>query len=281
MITVSDVAALRELVRQARSSGKTVGFVPTMGALHEGHLSLLRLAKRETGFVVVSIFVNPLQFTPSEDFARYPRRSEEDAALLEREGVDLLYLPDPERFYPPGFSTSVEVAGISEGGEGTVRPGHFRGVATVVARLFHQVLPDIAFFGRKDLQQTAVIRRMVRDLDLPVRIAIGETVREADGLALSSRNAYLAREERARASLLSRALFAARERAAAGERDAASLARMAKAELDRAGFRVDYVEVVDPDTMQPLGRVVPGTAMAAAVRLGNTRLIDNVVLLDE
>jgi pantoate--beta-alanine ligase len=281
MITVSDVPALRELVRQARSSGKSIGFVPTMGALHEGHLSLVRQAKREAGFVVVSIFVNPLQFAPSEDFTRYPRRPEEDAALLQREGADLLYLPDSGRFYPPGFSTSVEVAGISEGGEGSVRPGHFRGVATVVARLFHQVLPDVAFLGRKDLQQTAVIRRMVRDLDLSVRIVIGETVREADGLALSSRNVYLAPQERARASLLSRALFAARERAAAGERDAASLVRMARAELDRAGFWVDYVEVVDPETMQPLGRVVPGAAMAAAVRLGNTRLIDNVVLLDE
>ena len=191
-----------------------------MGALHEGHLSLVRAARGECGFVVVSIFVNPLQFSPGEDFARYPRREEEDAALLERAGADLLYLPDPEHFYPPDFSTTVAVSGVSEGGEGEIRPGHFGGVATVVAKLFHQVSPDAAWFGRKDLQQLAVIRRMVRDLDFPVRIAAGETVRERDGLAMSSRNAYLSADERRRAADLSRALFTARDLAGAGERGA-------------------------------------------------------------
>jgi pantoate--beta-alanine ligase len=281
MITVSALEPLRALVRKARAEAKSIGFVPTMGALHGGHLSLVRQARRESGFLVVSIFVNPLQFSPNEDFARYPRRPREDAALLEREGVDLLYVPDAEAFYPPGFSSSVEVGGVSEGGEGAVRPGHFRGVATVVAKLFLQVQPDVAFFGRKDLQQVAVIRRMARDLDFPLHVAVGETVREPDGLALSSRNAYLSPEERQRAALFPGALLAARDRAAAGETDARELTREAREKLERAGFTVDYVEVVDPETMRPLERVVPGAALAAAIRVGKTRLIDNVLLLEE
>jgi pantoate--beta-alanine ligase len=280
MITAASLPVLRAEVRAARDRGSTVGFVATMGALHEGHLSLVRRARRECGFSVVSVFVNPLQFSPNEDFARYPRRSQEDAALLEREGADLLYLPETGAFYPPGFSTSVEVAGVSEGGEGAVRPGHFRGVATVVAKLFLQVQPDTAFFGRKDLQQVAVIRRMVRDLDFPLRVEVCATVREPDGLALSSRNAYLSPEERRRAALLPRALLAAKERAAAGAADAPELERQTREELERAGLTVDYVEVVDPESMVRLDRARPGAAIAAAVRLGSTRLIDNVVLLD-
>jgi pantoate--beta-alanine ligase len=253
-----------------------------MGALHEGHLSLVRLAKREgpAAFVVVSIFVNPLQFGPNEDLARYPRDEEKDTRLLEREGVDLLYLPDPARFYPPDFSTAVEVSGASEGGEGARRPGHFRGVATVVAKLFLQVQPDVAVFGRKDLQQLAVIRRMARDLDFPLRIAVGETVREADGLAMSSRNAYLSPDERRRALDLSRTLLAARARAGHGETDAARLAEDARGQLSAAGLEVDYVEAVDADTMRPAERVAPGAALAAAIRIGKTRLIDNVFLSD-
>jgi len=249
-----------------------------MGAIHEGHLSLVRLARKTCGFTAVSIFVNPLQFAPGEDFEKYPRRREDDAALLAREGVDVLYAPDPKGFYPPDFSTSVEVERVSEGGEGAARPGHFEGVATVVAKLFLQVQPDAAFFGRKDLQQVAVVRRMVRDLDFPVRVEVGETVREKDGLALSSRNAYLSAEERRKAIVLPRALFAARDRAAAGDADARSLERETREELERAGLAVDYVDVVDPETMRRMDRAAAGTALVAAVRVGKTRLIDNVLL---
>ena len=280
MITVSALGPLRSAVGRARAAGEPVAFVPTMGALHEGHLSLARLAKRHAPFVVVSIFVNPLQFGAHEDLARYPRREADDGVLLAREGVDVLYVPDPARFYPPDFSTRVEVGGVSAGGEGARRPGHFSGVATVVTRLFMQVLPDVAVFGRKDLQQVAVVRRMIRDLDFPIRLVVGETVREPDGLALSSRNAYLSPEERRRATDLSRSLFAARARAKHGERDARILEVDVLRQLDAAGLDVDYVEAVDAGTMTRAAEVRPGVALAAAVRLGKTRLIDNVILLD-
>jgi pantoate--beta-alanine ligase len=276
--TVRDVLALRDLVREARESGKTIAFVPTMGALHDGHLSLVRLARAESGFVVVSIFVNPLQFAPGEDLGRYPRREREDAAALEREGVDVVYLPQPDAMYPPGFSTAVEVSDVSEGGEGAARPGHLRGVATVVAKLFLQVSPDVAVFGRKDLQQVAVVRRMIRDLDFPIRLVVGETVREPDGLALSSRNAYLSPEDRRVAAALPRALFAARDAAGRGERDVALLAGTIRRELEAAGLAVDYVDGVDPETMKPVDGALSGTALAAAVRVGKTRLIDNVLV---
>jgi pantoate--beta-alanine ligase len=276
MNTVRDVLALRELVRDARASGKTVGFVPTMGALHAGHFSLVRLARRESDLVVVSIFVNPLQFAPGEDLARYPRREEEDRASLAREGADVVYLPDA--MYPPGFSTVVVVSGVSEGGEGAARPGHFGGVATVVAKLFLRVSPDVAVFGRKDLQQVAVVRRMIRDLDFPIRLVVGETVRESDGLALSSRNAYLSPEQRRLAAALPRVLFAARDRAGRGERDATALTSRIRRELEEAGLRVDYVDAVDPETMTPVTDLAAGTALAAAVRVGATRLIDNVLV---
>ena len=249
-----------------------------MGALHAGHLSLVRLAKRESGFVVVSIFVNPLQFGPGEDFTRYPRREEEDRDALAGEGADLLYVPAPEDFYPPGFSTSVEVSGVSENGEGGARPGHFRGVATVVAKLFHQVGPDVAVFGQKDLQQVAVVRRMIRDLDFPIRLVVGDTVREPDGLAMSSRNAYLSTEDRRLAAALPRSLVRARDLATRGERDAKRLADGVRQELEAAGLRVDYVQVVDPETMASAVEASPGTVIAAAVRIGATRLIDNVRL---
>ncbi len=281
MKTVKDVSSLRALVHEARSSGRSIGFVPTMGALHDGHLSLLRLARKECGFIVASIFVNPMQFAPGEDFERYPRRESEDAAKLESAGADLLYIPDAGDFYPPDFSTAIDVGGVSEGGEGAARPGHFRGVATVVAKLFLQVQPDAAFFGQKDLQQAAVIRRMARDLDFPIRIEVGPTVREPDGLALSSRNAYLSPEERRMASGFPRALFAARDRAAAGAAGARALERETREELERAGFTVDYVEVVDPGTMRRTDRAEAGTALAAAVRIGKTRLIDNVLVPEE
>jgi pantoate--beta-alanine ligase len=278
MKTFKEPESLRELVREARDQGKSIGFVATMGALLEGHLSLLRLARKACGYSVVSIFVNPLQFGPGEDLDRYPRRERDDTALLEREGADLLYLPDPGSFYPPDFSTSVQVARVSDRGEGGIRPGHFRGVATVVARLFLQIQPDAAFFGRKDLQQVAVIRRMARDLDFPVRIEVGETVRESDGLALSSRNAYLSAEERQLAAAFPAALFDARDRAAAGERSVGDLELDTRTDLEAAGLVVDYVEVVNPETMARPSRIEPGSALAAAVRVGKTRLIDNFVL---
>ena len=281
MKTVAELASLRRLIREARDQGKSIGFVATMGALHEGHLSLVARARNSCGFTAVSIFVNPLQFAPGEDFNRYPRREEEDAALLEAEGVDLLYLPAAGELYPPGFSTSVEIARVSEGGEGAARPGHFRGVATVVAKLFLRVQPDIAFFGRKDLQQVAVIRRMVRDLDFPIRIEVGETVREPDGLALSSRNAYLSADDRQAAAGFPAALFEARDRVAAGERGTSRLEEDTRLDLESAGLAVEYVEVVDPETMARQSRIEPGSRLTAAVRVGKSRLIDNVALLEE
>jgi pantoate--beta-alanine ligase len=281
MKIVKDLSPLRALVREARAQSKSIGFVPTMGALHEGHLSLVRLARKSCGFTVVSIFVNPLQFAPDEDFERYPRREADDAAMLETAGADVLYIPDAKDFYPRDFSTAIEVAGVSEGGEGAARPGHFRGVATVVAKLFLQVQPDAAFFGRKDLQQVAVIRRMTRDLDFPIRIEVGPTVREPDGLALSSRNAYLSVDERRIASALPQALFAAPDRADAGSGEAGALERETREEIERAGLAVDYVEVVDPETMRRMDRAAAGTALAAAVRVGKIRLIDNVLIPEE
>ena len=281
MITVRELPALRDRIRDARAQGKTIGFVPTMGALHAGHLSLVHLARRKAQFVVVSIFVNPLQFAAGEDFERYPRRYEEDARMLETEATDLLYLPDVEQFYSKDFSTHVDVDVVSEGGEGAKRPGHFRGVATVVAKLFLQVAPDVACLGRKDLQQVAVIRRMVRDLDFPIRLVIGETVRENDGLALSSRNAYLTADQRKQAALFPKALFAAREKARAGERDSSAIERATRDALAEAGFSIDYVDVVEPETMKRPTTIGATTALAAAIRLGKTRLIDNVSLLEQ
>ena len=278
METVQDVAQLRERVAAAKARELRVGFVPTMGALHEGHLSLVRRARADCGFVVVSIFVNPLQFAPGEDFSRYPRRLEEDGHLLADAGADLVYAPDAASFYPPDFSTTIDVARVSEGGEGAARPGHFRGVATVVAKLFHRVAPETAYFGRKDLQQVAVIRRMARDLDFPVAIEVLPTVREEDGLAMSSRNAYLSPADRLLAAALPRALFAARDRAASGAAGLRAIEEETRRELERAGLAVDYVEAVDAETMARADVPAPGVALAAAVRAGETRLIDNVLL---
>ena len=282
MKTAEDVSRLRELVGEARGRGLTVGLVPTMGALHDGHLSLVRLARAECGFVVVSIFVNPLQFAPGEDLKRYPRAPEQDRRLLEETGVDVTYVPDPAGFYPPDFSTAVEVGAVTEGGEGAARPGHFRGVATVVAKLFLQTQPDAAFFGRKDLQQVAVVRRMIRDLDFPIRLVVGEIVREADGLAMSSRNAYLSTGERAVAGAFPKILLTEAEgRLAAPGDDARALEERVRRRLEEARFAVDYVEVVDPATMARAAQVASGNALAAAVRVGKTRLLDNVLLRGE
>lgn len=278
MLTVHDIEAIRSAVRTARMHGATIGFVPTMGFLHEGHLSLVD-AVRAAGatFVVVSIFVNPKQFGPNEDFSRYPRDEARDAALLDGKGVDLLFLPPVEVMYPPGATTMVTVGGVANPLEGERRPGHFDGVATVVAKLFRIVQPDVAAFGTKDAQQCAVIERMVRDLDMPVQLVFSETIREKDGLALSSRNSYLSADERAKAPVLHRALRAAEDALAHNVRDVASLEKlMARVVVEAGGMEVDYLVVVDPETFLPPTDFDRDVLLAGAVRVGRTRLIDNI-----
>jgi len=273
-----DVGALREMVRGWRAEGLRVALVPTMGALHAGHLSLVRLALARADRVVASIFVNPTQFGPAEDFGAYPRGEAEDAARLASVGCHLLYAPDAAAMYPPGFSTAVTVAGVSEGLCGDSRPGHFQGVATVVAKLLLQALPDLAVFGEKDFQQLQVIRRLVADLDIPVAVLGGPTVRESDGLALSSRNAYLTPAERAMAPTLFRVLTEVAAVLATGEPAGPPLA-VGRARLEAAGFGpVEYLEVRDAATLAPLEAVPTGRSarLLAAARLGRTRLIDNV-----
>jgi len=258
---------------------KRLGLVPTMGALHEGHLSLVRAAKAQCEAVAVSIFVNPTQFGPKEDLSKYPRRFDQDCRLLEKEGVDLLFAPAVEEIYPDGEVTWVLVEGLSEKLDGRSRPGHFRGVTTIVAKLFHILEPDAAFFGQKDAAQLAVIRRMVQDLNFPVEIVACPIVREPDGLAMSSRNAYLNREERGRALVLQRSLQEARQQFHAGERIAARLISAAKEVFAREPQVVlDYFEIVDPDTLDPVERISQKTLVAAAAYVGSTRLIDNTVL---
>jgi pantoate--beta-alanine ligase len=271
------VAEVRGRVAAARSAGKTVGLVPTMGALHEGHASLIRQARAATGYVVVTIFVNPTQFGPHEDLTRYPRPLETDLATCAACGADLAFVPSVETIYPPGFRTFVEVTGLQDVLEGASRPGHFRGVATVVLKLFNMVQPDVAWFGQKDGQQVRIIRQLVRDLDVPVEIRVGPTVREADGLALSSRNQYLDATARRHAPVLAAALEAARARITAGERDAAVIGRaMGDRIAATPGAVLDYAAVVDADTLQPVTRLQGPILLAIAVRFGSTRLIDNI-----
>jgi pantoate--beta-alanine ligase len=256
-----------------------LGFVPTMGYLHEGHLALVRRARAECPSVAASIFVNPTQFGPREDFARYPRDPERDLALLEKEGVDLVFMPETEEMYPPGFDTWVEVGTITRRLEGRARPGHFRGVATVVCKLFNIVQPRRAYFGEKDAQQLRVVRKMVRDLNLPVEIVPVPTVREADGLALSSRNVYLSPAERQQALALSAALRLAQELVARGERRASVIrARMRRRIRQEPDARIDYVSVADAETLEELTVVDRPALVSLAVRIGTTRLIDNVVV---
>ncbi len=270
---------MRAVSRRARAGGRRVGFVPTMGYLHDGHLSLVRRARELTDFVVVSIFVNPTQFGPGEDLDRYPRDLDRDRDLCRAAGVDALFVPEPAAIYPDGADTFVVPGAVAGPLCGASRPGHFRGVATVVTQLFHIVEPDVAVFGQKDYQQLQVIRRMVRDLHLAVEIVGEPTVREPDGLALSSRNAYLSPEERDRALALSRALDEASARVAAGEDRAAEVARRARRLLEEAGVQVDYAEVRHPDTLEPVDRVAPRAVLALAGFVGSTRLIDNRVLV--
>lgn len=270
---------VRAAVAAARRAGRRVALVPTMGALHEGHLALLDRARSLADWVAISVFVNPLQFGPGEDLERYPRDLERDTALARGRGVDLVFAPSAAEMYPGGAPrTNVVPVRGAERLCGAARPGHFAGVLTVVAKLFGIVAPDVAVFGRKDYQQATLIRRMVLDLDIPVDVDVAPTVREPDGLAMSSRNAYLAPAERDAAASLARALRAARERFLAGERRAETLESAARAEMERAGARVEYVEVVEPDTLEPLAEARTGAVVALAARVGSTRLIDNTLL---
>jgi pantoate--beta-alanine ligase len=269
----------RTACREARANRKRLGLVPTMGALHEGHLSLVRAAKAQCDVVGVSIFVNPTQFGPTEDLAKYPRQFERDCALLEKEGVDILFAPTVEEIYPRGSITWVTVEGLSDKLDGQSRPGHFRGVTTVVAKLFNIIEPHGAFFGQKDAAQLAVIRRMVRDLNFPVEIVACPIVREADGLAMSSRNAYLNREERGRAIVLHRSLEGAQERFRAGERNSNRLISAARELISsEPDVRVDYLEMVDPESLEPVEIASGKVLLAVAAYVGTTRLIDNMVL---
>ena len=273
------IREVRDYHDRPRMRDRSFGLVPTMGALHEGHLSLVRMARGKCDRVVVSIFVNPTQFGPTEDFARYPRDLDRDLALLEREGVDFVFVPSEEEMYPQRGVTGINVEGLSERLCGKSRPGHFRGVATVVAKLFNIVEPKVAFFGQKDAAQVAIIKHMVRDLNFPVEIEVGPIVREADGLALSSRNAYLSPEQRRQALVLFRSLNRARDLFAAEERNVGALIGAAKDEFARVPeVRLDYFEIVDPDELTPLETITRPALTAVAAFAGSTRLIDNIIL---
>ena len=279
MQEVGAIGQLRAWRRARREEGRRVALVPTMGALHEGHLALVDAARRSADAVVMSIFVNPLQFAPNEDLARYPRNMERDRALARERGVDLLFVPDVDTMYPAGSSTRVMPGDLAGRWEGSARPGHFAGVLTVVAKLFHLVEPEVACFGQKDIQQFTLIRQMVRDLDWNLRLERVPIVREPDGLALSSRNVYLSPAERRQAASLHAALEAARAAYAAGEQHAGRLAERVRTTLEvQGGLSADYIAVVEPDEMLPIATAGPGTIIAIAVRVGSTRLIDNVIL---
>lgn len=276
---VRDGEALRRHVAELRRQGKHVGLVPTMGALHEGHLSLVRAALAECDACVVSIFVNPAQFGPAEDFARYPRALDADLDLLAPLGVQLAFVPETAGVYRPGHSTWVEVGSVAEPLEGECRPGHFRGVATIVLKLFNLAGAEVAYFGQKDYQQALVIRRMVEDLNVPVKVRVCPTLREPDGLEMSSRNAYLDPGERARAASLCASLRAAERLVAAGQTEAGRIRREIETILlDRGRADIEYIAVVDPDTLEPRSAADGPTLIALAVRIGQTRLIDNCLL---
>lgn len=276
---VRTIGGVREHVRRARSASQRIALVPTMGALHAGHLALVDRARAEADWIGLSIFVNPLQFGPAEDLDRYPRDLERDANLAAERGVDLLFAPTVAEMYPDGEpQVTVAPGGGADRLCGASRPGHFGGVLTVAAKLFGIFEPDVAVFGQKDFQQASLIRRMVHDLSLPVRIAVAPIVRDGDGLALSSRNAYLSPPEREQARALSRGIERTRALFAAGEVDADALRARLRATVAAAGARVEYADCVDPDTLQPVARAAPGTVCLVAAHVGTTRLIDNVVL---
>jgi pantoate--beta-alanine ligase len=279
MRTVRTVAELRSALAPARARGLTIGLVPTMGALHEGHLALIRTADEQCDMVVVSVFVNPSQFDERSDLDRYPRRESDDAVAAAKAGADIVFAPPVEEVYPAGFATAVEVLGITDRLEGAVRgAGHFRGVTTVVTKLLCMAMPDVAYFGQKDAQQTVVVRRLAEDLNLPVRIEVCPTVRERDGLAMSSRNALLDPAERQRACSLFAALQDARRLAAGGERGATELLEAATRALSSFGVEPEYVALVDPDTLEPVHALSGPALLAIAARIGDVRLIDNAIL---
>ncbi len=278
MEEIATIAAMRARIASVRGSGKKVGFVPTMGFLHEGHLRLVDAARRDADVVVMSLFVNPLQFGPTEDFDRYPRDLDRDRALAAGRGVDVLFAPTREEMYGSGTELRITGAAAANRWEGAVRPGHFDGVLTVVAKLFNIVAPDVACFGQKDIQQGTLIRRMIRELDIPVRLVVVPIVREPDGLAMSSRNVYLSPTERDSALALSRALHGAAAAWQSGETDPPALLGVVQTTLAAGGLTADYIAIVDPEELAPVSRAVPGTIIALAVRVGKTRLIDNVIL---
>jgi pantoate--beta-alanine ligase len=280
MRIVRTVAELRAALAPARRAGKRIGLVPTMGALHGGHLSLIALARGGCEVVVTSLFVNPSQFNEHADLERYPRQERRDGALAAAAGADVLFAPSVEEVYPPGFATSVEVAGLTDRLEGAARGAeHFRGVATVVTKLLCMTMPDVAYFGQKDAQQLVVIRRLVADLNLPVRIEAGPIVRDEDGLAMSSRNGLLSADERAQAVALPAALDAASSQAAAGERSAEALVEAAREAMTRFGVEPEYLALVDPDTFQERETLSRASLLVLAARLGEVRLIDNALLM--
>jgi pantoate--beta-alanine ligase len=279
MLVLKTIAETRSACARIRAENKTLGLVPTMGALHQGHLSLVQAAQAACDVVVVSIFVNPTQFGPREDFASYPRDFEQDCRTLEDAGVDLVFAPSVEEMYPAGASTFVEVAGLSDRLDGASRPGHFRGVATVVAKLLNIFAPEHAFFGQKDAAQVAVLRKMVRDLQFAVQLKVCPTVREPDGLALSSRNRNLSDEQRRQALVLSRALLAVQRQFQGGEHDAGKLLGEALQVIrEEPAVEVDYCRIVDPETLEDVTDVAKGALVAVAARVGGTRLIDNLLL---
>jgi pantoate--beta-alanine ligase len=281
MRTVRTVRDLRDALAPERVAGRSISLVPTMGSFHEGHLSLVRRAREACDVVVVSLFVNPTQFGPTEDLATYPRDESRDRELAEAEGVDLLFAPPLEEVYPDGFDTTVTVGGLTsvlEGASARRGPGHFAGVATVVTKLFNMVGADVAYFGQKDAQQALVIRKLVRDLDIPIRIEVLPIVRDPDGLALSSRNAYLDADERERALALSRALRAAEEAVAGGTIEADAVLAAARAKLDEAGVEPEYLELRSTHDLSEVERVNGSTLLAVAARVGRARLIDNAIL---
>ena len=279
MKRIATIAEMKAACRQVTRTGKTLGFVATMGALHEGHLSLVRASKSRCDVTAVSIFVNPLQFGPAEDLDKYPRSLERDAALLEQLGADFLFMPGVEEMYPQGAQTYVLVEDLSNRLDGASRPGHFRGVATVVAKLFEIVRPDFAFFGQKDAAQVAVLRKLANDLDMDVEIVVCPIVRERDGLAMSSRNAYLTSEQRQQALVLHRSLLRVQTAVEQGERDSVKLIEIGKQVIaEESGARLDYFAIVDPDTLDPVADVSRGALVAVAAYVGATRLIDNVLV---
>jgi pantoate--beta-alanine ligase len=282
MEIIRTVGWMKQVASEARSRGRVLGFVPTMGALHEGHLSLIREAQKRCSPVVVSIFINPKQFGPSEDFQKYPRQMEKDRAILEEAGIDYLFAPSIEEMYPKGFRTAVVVEGLSDRLEGRSRPGHFRGVATVVVKLFDIVQPRLSFFGRKDAQQVRILQQMNRDLDLDTEIVVCPIAREADGLAISSRNVYLNANERRSARALYQSLEAARKEIARGERNAARLLALIEGVIrGAADVRLDYAEIVDRETLEPVTSLRKNYYVLLAAFVGGTRLIDNALIEEE